>query len=210
MTDREKLAKLQYEATHDCRTGECRFCAYNECDDCTTERMADHLIANGVTFAKDTDAPTKKQMVPLDDVYRLIAGHSDYHGGFILSALTCVAEGKEVKPIKPIEMNTDKWISVKERLPESEKIVLVSAVSKQFGYRHTLMAAHIGHHEATTEDWREYEGDTEYDEENDCFWIPECWWESNAIEDNGNWIIDGEYDVTHWMPLPSLPKEECL
>ena len=107
-------------------------------------------------------------------------------------------------------VTVNKWISVKERMPESEKIVLVSAVSKQFGYRHTLMAAHIGHHEVTTEDWREYEGDTEYDEENDCFWIPECWWESNAIEDNGNWIIDGDYDVTHWMPLPSLPKGEGL
>ena len=99
------------------------------------------------------------------------------------------------------------WISVDERLPESEKIVLVSAVSKTFSYRHTLMVAHIGHHEFTTEDsdWREFEGDTEYDEENDCFWIPECWYEVNSVEDNGNWIIDSDYDVTHWMPLPEPP-----
>lgn len=110
--------------------------------------------------------------------------------------------------ISNLETTTQKWIPVTERLPKSEKVVLVSVVSKQFGYRQTLRAAHIGHHEATTEDWREYEGDTEYDEENDCFWIPECWWESNAIEDNGNWIIDGDYDVTHWMPIPELPKEE--
>ena len=103
-----------------------------------------------------------------------------------------------------------KWIPVRERLPESENLVLVSAREKTFGYRHTLIAAHIGHHEATTEDsgWREYEGDTEYDEENDCFWIPECWWEVNAVEDNGNWIIDSEYEVTHWMPLPEPQKEE--
>jgi hypothetical protein len=101
------------------------------------------------------------------------------------------------------------WISVEERLPESEKIVLVSALSKTFRYRHTLMVAHIGHHEFTTEDtgWREYEGDTEYDEENDCFWIPECWYEVNSVEDNGNWIIDSDYDVTHWMPLPEAPKK---
>ena len=47
---------------------------------------------------------------------------------------------------------------------------------------------------------------TEYDEENDCFWIPECWYEVNSVEDNGNWIIDSDYDVTHWMPLPEAPK----
>lgn len=43
------------------------------------------------------------EAVPLRNVYRLIAGHSDYHGDNILSALTCVVEGKEVKPIKPLE-----------------------------------------------------------------------------------------------------------
>lgn len=102
------------------------------------------------------------------------------------------------------------WIPVSERLPDSNRTVLVSALTKHFKHRHTLMATHVGHHEFTTEDieLREYEGDTEYDEENDCFWIPECWYEVNAIEDNGNWIIDSEYDVTHWMPLPNPPKED--
>ena len=107
-------------------------------------------------------------------------------------------------------VTVQRWIPVSERLPESEKIVLVSAKSKTFGYRHTIMVAHIGYHEITTEEygWHEYEGDTEYDEEKDCFWIPECWYEVNSVEDNGNWIIDDDYDVTHWMPLPDPPKGE--
>jgi hypothetical protein len=102
------------------------------------------------------------------------------------------------------------WIPVTDRLPDSNRTVLVSALTKCFRHRHTLMVSHVGHHEFTTEDieWREYEGETEYDEQNDCFWIPECWYEVNAIDDNGNWIIDSEYDVTHWMPLPEPPKEE--
>lgn len=47
------------------------------------------------------------QVVPLSEIYRLIAGHSDYHGDNILSALTCVAEGKDVKPIKTIEKSLE-------------------------------------------------------------------------------------------------------
>ena len=107
-------------------------------------------------------------------------------------------------------VTVQEWISVTERLPDSERIVLVSALSKTFRHRHILMVSHIGHHEFTTEEygWQEYEGETEYDEENDCFWIPECWYEVNSVEDNGNWIIDSDYDVTHWMPLPQLPKGE--
>ena len=120
-----------------------------------------------------------------------------------------IANGVTVQGDKDINA-PNKWISVKDRLPESEKIVLVSAKSKTLGYRHTLMVAHIGHHEFTTEEygWQEYEGETEYDEENDCFWIPECWYEVNSVEDNGNWIIDSDYEVTHWMPLPEPPKGE--
>lgn len=102
------------------------------------------------------------------------------------------------------------WISVKDGLPESQVPVLVCAKDKTFGYRRVLKAAHVGHHEYSTEDygWQEYEGDTEYDEGKDCFWIPECWYETNSVEENGNWIIDCDYIVTHWMTLPEPPKEE--
>lgn len=47
-----------------------------------------------------------------------------------------------------------------------------------------------------------------YDEEKDCYCVKECWYEVNVVDDNPNWIIDSDYDVTHWMPLPMPPKED--
>ena len=46
---------------------------------------------------------SNKNTIPLDEVYRVIAGHSDYHGDNILAALTCIAEGKDVKPVRPLD-----------------------------------------------------------------------------------------------------------
>ena len=42
------------------------------------------------------------KVVSLTDIYRCIAGHSNYHGDDILSALTCIAEGKKVNPVSPL------------------------------------------------------------------------------------------------------------
>ena len=102
-----------------------------------------------------------------------------------------------------------RWIPVTERFPESQNPVLVVAVSKAIGFPYIFKVAHINHHEITEDEygWTDGEYDSEYDEENDCFWIPECWYECNAVEDNINWVIDDDYSITHWMPLPEPPKE---
>lgn len=47
--------------------------------------------------------------VPLREIFRVIAGHSDYHGDNILAALTCITEGKEVKPVRPLERPEGRW-----------------------------------------------------------------------------------------------------
>lgn len=44
------------------------------------------------------------KVVSLHDIYRVIAGHSYYHGDRILAALTCIAEGKEVNPVRPADV----------------------------------------------------------------------------------------------------------
>ena len=79
------------------------------------------FIAGEVRELIESQPPA--ECVPLSEVYRVIAGHSDYHGDNILAALTCIAEGKEVKPVRPLP--ADRWIPCSERLPELLKEVLV-------------------------------------------------------------------------------------
>ena len=56
MTDREKLIELLW--SHPCDGKECAFCEHLE-PDCDAAAMADKLLASGVTFAKDTNVPSK-------------------------------------------------------------------------------------------------------------------------------------------------------
>lgn len=104
-----------------------------------------------------------------------------------------------------------RWISVKEGPPKDRRSVNVVVEHKRDDgkvFQFVMTASHIGHHEIEAEEWPDYDGDTEYDEENDCYWIPENWYEDNFMEDNLNYLICDEYRVTHWMPLPEPPKEE--
>ena len=59
------------------------------------------------------DMPGAKA-VSLHDIYRVIAGHSYYHGDRILAALSCIAEGKEVNLARPADVAPvvhGRWIS---------------------------------------------------------------------------------------------------
>ena len=59
-------------------------------------------VVNCVSIIEELPSaqPKRNGWVHIDDIYRLISGHSNYHGDNILADLTCLAEGKEV--LKPI------------------------------------------------------------------------------------------------------------
>ena len=72
MTDREKMIELIRDGRacpidrnpFDDET--CKSCKYLPDVDCDITRLADHLLANGVTFAKDMNVPSKKPR-PLEE-----------------------------------------------------------------------------------------------------------------------------------------------
>lgn len=101
------------------------------------------------------------------------------------------------------------WIPVAERLPKPETEVMIAC--NRNGYRFIATAIH---EDGTlfTEDsnwnWNDIWGYGLYDEEHDDYIIPEGWWESRCFTPDDVYNCPVDCEVTHWMPMPELPKEE--
>lgn len=95
------------------------------------------------------------------------------------------------------------WISVNERMPEAKQRVL-AFYTNEYEKSRIETACYIPPRTVLVEDFlsEDAEGCEEYDEEKDCYWVVEGWWES-SLESDENWMITNK--VTHWMPLPKAP-----
>lgn len=49
-----------------------------------------------------------------DNLYRVFAGHSDYHGDTILTKIICLKEGKPIQTAEPIDTSKNKSAAIKE------------------------------------------------------------------------------------------------
>lgn len=114
------------------------------------------------------------------------------------------------------EAGTPKWIPVEERLPENEVDVLILAERRLYGIPetdsrkcHIVATAFHTDGKMNTEEsgytWELDNEDMEYDEEADAFIVPEGWWEAVRYGEEFSPVDDF---VTHWMPLPTPPKED--
>lgn len=111
--------------------------------------------------------------------------------------------------IERLEAAQPKWISVKDRLPESGVHVFVCCERTGYmGYKtqYVCDGFYAGKYKVKV-GWRDEDTASEYSEEDDEFYLEEGWYE--VIK---NW---GDYDSvviddrpTHWMPMPEPPKEE--
>lgn len=99
------------------------------------------------------------------------------------------------------------WIDVKDKLPENEQEVLVCCERNK--YRFVCPAIYEDGTVLTQDSvWNWYEIDSygTYSEENDDYFVPQGWWENRQFTPDDVYNSPVDCNVTHWMPLPELPK----
>lgn len=114
-----------------------------------------------------------------------------------------MAEGGMEKAIKAWNTRSG-WVSVDERLPEPDVVVL-AAYKNLHGKWRRIRAVYIP--AKTRElhyDYDELEG--VYDEESDTYYWEEGWYEAIDNWDEFAYITVSGGKVTHWMPLPTPPE----
>lgn len=110
------------------------------------------------------------------------------------------------------DTNVGKWIPVSEALPDAETEVLILARRKYTGGEIMSIITTAIYEDGTVLEngsiWHWDNLDGEWNEEEDCYIIPEGWWEYRHynMDETYNNAIDDE--VIAWQPLPQPYKGE--
>ena len=99
------------------------------------------------------------------------------------------------------------WISVEERLPESGVHCILCCDMKRIDGTHSqyVCDGYFAKRWKVNAHYADDDCATEYNEEDDEYYLQEGWYEVVKNWDDYNSIVIDD-TVTHWMPLPEPPK----
>lgn len=107
---------------------------------------------------------------------------------------------------KNVFLGGRRWIPVTEQMPPVETEVFITTRRRYTSGTYREIVTTAMHEDGTVLEndscWNWYEIDGKWDEENECYIIPEGWWENRHYnpDDVNNNLVDDE--VVAWMPLP--------
>ncbi len=99
------------------------------------------------------------------------------------------------------------WIDLEKVKPNNREIVLIVCLNN-YGKRYITLAEYVSYKSVLSSDYLsedcENDGCEDYDEEKDCYWVKEGFFEYQ-YEADINYRVSNE--VLFWMSKPSLPVE---
>ena len=105
-----------------------------------------------------------------------------------------------------IETGRTDWIMCNEQMPPVETEVYIVAQRKfkdgTCRYIRTTAMYEDGTVSENDSEWRWEDIEGEWDEENECYFIPEGWWENRHYNPDGCYNNAVDDKVIAWMPMP--------
>lgn len=121
-----------------------------------------------------------------------------------ISEKTYIAHGFNSYIVKLKYTIIDGWVKLNgENYPKPGKPVLVFGKNES-GKERILRAIWVPKFHMNDEDFEEFRGDLDYNEEKDMFYWPEGWYEWNEHEET-HWQIS--FPITHYRNLPLYPND---